>query len=205
MAATAVLVACDTGDGRGLRPARPDQNESISVPPPSSTVPVPDAESTLDPVTLPGTGVSSSKVGAPWVDGATIDVRFTCDGENVSPSISWPAAPEGTASIGVAMVDDDAPDFVHWALAGIDPERVSLAEAETPAGAIRGTNGAGEAGYTGPCPPNGEQHTYRIIVFYLSGELTLGDGAPGAQMVEALTAGSFESTSVSGIYRRAGA
>jgi phosphatidylethanolamine-binding protein (PEBP) family uncharacterized protein len=72
-----------------------------------------------------------------------------------------------------------------------------------PDGAVQGTNGAGGIGYTGPCPPVGEAHTYRIIVFYLNTPVTLPEGAPGEQLVQALTAGSFQTASVSGIYRRA--
>jgi Raf kinase inhibitor-like YbhB/YbcL family protein len=210
-----IVAACDTNDGRDLRPADPDQSESISVPsaPPSSTLPPGESlgglgglgVTTDPPSTLPGSVTDGDAVGAPWADGTAIDERYTCDGDDVSPSLSWPDAPEGTGEIGVALVDDDAPDFVHWAMAGIDPFRVSMAENEVPPGAIQATNGNGDLGYAGPCPPAGALHTYRVIVFYLADPIDLPDGSDGAAMLEALTASSFQSAFVTGVYSRAGA
>jgi Raf kinase inhibitor-like YbhB/YbcL family protein len=210
------VAACDTNDGRDLRPGEPDQNESISVPAlPSSTTLAPGdslgglggltTPSTLPASTLPGSVATGDAVGAPWADGTAIDERYTCDGDDISPALSWPEAPEGTGEIGVAMVDDDAPEFVHWAMAGIDPFRVSLAENEVPTGVVQATNGNGDIGYTGPCPPAGALHTYRIIVFYLADPVDLPDGSDGAAMLEALTANSFQSATVTGVYSRAGA
>jgi Raf kinase inhibitor-like YbhB/YbcL family protein len=206
------VAACDTNDGRDLRPADPDQSESISVPslPTSTTLPPGEGlgglvGTTVPPSTLPGSVVGTDGVGAPWADGTAIDERYTCDGDDISPALNWPDAPEGTGAIGVAMVDDDAPDFVHWAMAGLDPFRVSLAENEVPPGAIQATNGNGDVGYTGPCPPAGALHTYRVIVFYLADPIELPDGSDGAAMLEALTANSFQSASVTGVYSRAGA
>jgi Raf kinase inhibitor-like YbhB/YbcL family protein len=206
------VAACDTNDGRDLRPAEPDQSESISVPslPTSATLAPGEGlgglgSTTLAPSTLPGSVAGTDGVGAPWADGTAIDERYTCDGDDISPALDWPEAPEGTSAIGVALVDDDAPDFVHWAMAGIDPFRVSLAENEVPPGAIQATNGNGDIGYAGPCPPAGALHTYRVIVFYLADPIELPDGSDGAAMLEALTANSFQSASVTGVYSRAGA
>lgn len=207
------VAACDTNDGRDLRPADPDQNESVSLPP-TSVVPALPGEDTVGAgaitapsstglsSTLPGSPTPADAVGAPWADGTAIDEVYTCDGDNISPALSWPEAPEGTGEIGVAMVDDDAPDFVHWAMAGIDPFRVSLAENEVPPGAVEAINGNGDPGYTGPCPPAGALHTYRVIVFYLADSVVESDGAA---MLEAMTANSFQSATVTGVYSRAGA
>jgi Raf kinase inhibitor-like YbhB/YbcL family protein len=205
------IAACDTNDGRDLRPPDADQNESISVPTTAVPPSLPGEDTaglgviTAPTSTLPGSLPGADAVGAPWADGTAIDERYTCDGDNISPALSWPEAPEGTGEIGIAMVDDDAPDFVHWAVAGIDPFRVSLAENEEPADAVQAVNGNGDLGYTGPCPPAGALHTYRVIVFYLADPITLPDGSDGATLLEAMTASSFQSAFVTGVYSRAGA
>ena len=70
------------------------------------------------------------------------------------------------------MRDPDAPggDFIHWAVAHLEPASGSLvlARAARPAGAVLGQNSFGSLGYRGPCPPAGPAHHYRITVYALS-------------------------------------
>jgi phosphatidylethanolamine-binding protein (PEBP) family uncharacterized protein len=59
----------------------------------------------------------------------------------------------------LTVFDPDAPGggFLHWRIARLDAASRSL-----PAGSrLGGPNGAGRAGYTGPCPPTGTHH-YRF-------------------------------------------
>jgi hypothetical protein len=44
-----------------------------------------------------------------FTPGGMIPVRFTCDGENVSPEFSWKRAPPGTKSFALIIHDPDAP------------------------------------------------------------------------------------------------
>ena len=47
-------------------------------------------------------------------DGDLIPQRFTCDGENLPPPLTWSAAPDGTRSFALTMEDLDArPEDVH--------------------------------------------------------------------------------------------
>ena len=50
---------------------------------------------------------------------------------NVSPSLEWEDAPEGTRSFALTLVDIDptARDYVHWLIADISPKISSLPEA----------------------------------------------------------------------------
>jgi Raf kinase inhibitor-like YbhB/YbcL family protein len=92
-------------------------------------------------------------------NGGTIPKRYTCDGANISPALRWTAAPRGTASFSLTVFDPDAPNggFLHWRIARLPATARSL-----PAGSkLGGPNGAGERGYTGPCPPSGTHH-YRF-------------------------------------------
>jgi phosphatidylethanolamine-binding protein (PEBP) family uncharacterized protein len=98
------------------------------------------------------------------------------------------------------MVDLDAPDFVHWAIAGLDPLSTSLGEGIVPEFAMEGINGTGQKGYTGPCPPAGETHQYRITVHYLSEQTELGDGAPGADLIASIEASTLASAFTTGTY-----
>lgn len=180
LACVAVLVTACNDDGRDLRPARPDQTASISTLAPTSSGPefvLPDldddAASTSDPgATLPG----EPTVSAPWTDGATIPLRHTCGGENLSPPVSWGRPPLGTVEIAVSLLDLDNPEFVHWVVAGIGPQVTALGEDEVPLGAVEATNGTGAIGYTGPCPPAGSTHTYLLTVHYLGQTSGAADG-----------------------------
>ena len=51
-----------------------------------------------------------------FAEGAAIPQRFTCDGEDRSPPLSWSAPPEGTRALALVMDDPDAPSgvFTHW-------------------------------------------------------------------------------------------
>jgi Raf kinase inhibitor-like YbhB/YbcL family protein len=197
--------ACND-DGRTLRPARSDQNGSVStlapVTEPSDPIDIVEA---IDDVTTTTPVESTSPptelfVTAPFVEGGPIDARHTCEGDDVSPALSWSPAPEGTVEIAITMVDLDAPDFVHWALAGVDPLSTSLAEGAVPEFALQGINGTGQPGYTGPCPPGTETHQYRITVWYLGQQTELGDGAPGADLIASIEAMAFASAATTGTY-----
>lgn len=106
-----------------------------------------------------------------FADGGDIPRRHTCEGENVSPPLSWFAPPEGTRSLALIVDDPDAPvgRFTHWLAWGLDPAAGGLAE-DTPAPA-EGRNGFGLNGYAGPCPPPGHgRHRYFFRLHALSAE-----------------------------------
>ncbi len=98
---------------------------------------------------------------------ATIDSRFTCEGEDISPALSWSGVPDDTQSLALIVDDPDpaAPKtpWVHWVLYNLSPELCELAEAietdKLPQGALEGINDWQQAGYNGPCPSIG-RHRY---------------------------------------------
>ena len=138
-------------------------------------------------------------VTAPWRDGAPIDPRYTCKGANVSPALSWSAAPQGTREIAVTLVDQDA-SFNHWTMAGIKPTVTSLAENTLPEGAVVALNGSGAARYTGPCPPAGTTHTYRVTVHYLDSALLLSSGGSPDDMRLAIDDATLATAQVTGTF-----
>lgn len=208
-------------DGRTLRPALPSQDATVSTYI-ATTTPAyvdPDAvdssttalatvsttaaggPSTSSGVTLPPTDAGLIAT-APWRDGAAIDPRYTCDGVNVAPALSWSAAPSGTVEIAITLTDLDAPDFAHWAIAGLDPGMIALNEDTVPLGAYEAINGHGDLGYTGPCPPAGSEHEYRITVHYLGTATDLDDGVPADELLTAIADAETAAADVTGTYAR---
>ncbi|MEO5902050.1 MAG: YbhB/YbcL family Raf kinase inhibitor-like protein [Ilumatobacteraceae bacterium] len=135
---------------------------------------------------------------APWRQGAPIDARYTCVGANLSPPLSWSAGPAGTVEIAITMSDDQARSFVHWAIAGLDPGATSIPEGGVLPGVVQGINGSGTPGYTGPCPPAGQTHTYELTIHFLGSQIELGDGAAGADMLLAINAATIARAVVTG-------
>lgn len=116
-------------------------------------------------------------------EGARIPTRFTCDGEDVPPPLSWSNVPDGAEEIVIVVDDPDAPGgtFIHWIVAGIDPTTERLDAGEVPEGAVEGTNDFGEARYRGPCPPAGDDpHRYEFVVFAMEEATRLGE-QPGVE------------------------
>jgi Raf kinase inhibitor-like YbhB/YbcL family protein len=105
-----------------------------------------------------------------FADGADIPLRYTCEGQDVSPPLTWSGAPAGTKSLALIVDDPDAPDparprmtWVHWVLYDLPASSTALAEAadaaKLPPGTKPGLNDWNKLGYGGPCPPTGK-HRY---------------------------------------------
>jgi Raf kinase inhibitor-like YbhB/YbcL family protein len=116
--------------------------------------------------------------------------KYTCDGENFSPSLAWSGVPPGTKSLALLMEDPDAPGktWIHWVVYDIPPDLNMLSENVTSniefAGtASQGTNDFKVIGYGGPCPPSGS-HRYFFKLFALD-KTNLFD-LPGASRDELL-------------------
>lgn len=104
-------------------------------------------------------------------DGGTIPSKFTCDGEDVSPQLSWENAPKGTKSFALSVVDPDAPGgtFVHWLVYDIPSDVREIERGRLPEGAKQIENDFGERRYRGPCPPSGT-HRYVFTLYALDVE-----------------------------------
>ena len=65
-----------------------------------------------------------------FVDGSAVPRRFTCDGEDLSPSLDWTAAPATARSFVLLCDDPDAPagKWHHWAAYDIARDQTGLAE-----------------------------------------------------------------------------
>lgn len=106
-------------------------------------------------------------------DGGTIPTRFTCSGRDFSPPLRWSELPRGTRAFAVLMQDVDADRFLHWSVVDIPSALRRLAEGRVPPDAVETENSFGDAGWGGPCPPEGDDpHRYVFAVYAL--DQTLG-------------------------------
>jgi Raf kinase inhibitor-like YbhB/YbcL family protein len=143
-------------------------------------------------------------------EGSSIPAAYSCDGQNNSPALSWSGAPAGTKSFALILHDPDAPregGFTHWVIYNIPASSMSL-EASVPktaalsSGAVQGNNGAGNAGYTGPCPPAGPAHHYEFRFFALDQMLALQAGATKDQLEAAMSGHILAQTVLTGLFQR---
>lgn len=104
-----------------------------------------------------------------------IPIKYTCNGKDISPALSWRDLPPGTKSLVLIVDDPDAPDpkapkmtWVHWVLYNIPPETDGLCEGikRLPEGTLEGLNDWKRTGYGGPCPPIGT-HRYFFKLYAL--------------------------------------
>ena len=174
-AATGLLTACDTGDGRQLRPAGPDQTATLVN---STTTSAPPDPAVLG-SGLPGEGVGEGGLTfrAPWEDEGVIDPRFTCQGTGTSPALSWSGVPAEATNLALVVTDLSADGFIHWIMVGIDPGLTGLEEGLAPTGAVQGTNSFDAIGWGGPCPPPGTgEHEYLVQLHALDQTLDVAEG-----------------------------
>lgn len=137
-----------------------------------------------------------------------IPFLYTCDGQDLSPPLSWDTPPTGTQSLALIIDDPDAPGqiFVHWVLYDLAPEVQQLPQgignqATLPGGGTQGKNDFGKLGYGGPCPPSGI-HRYFFKLYALERELGLKPGATKAQLEAAMSGHILATAELIGRYSR---
>jgi Raf kinase inhibitor-like YbhB/YbcL family protein len=156
-----------------------------------------------------GFALSEMKLTSSAFDnGGSIPTRYTGEGADVSPELSWSNAPEGTASFALICHDPDAPlispgnyGFVHWVLYGIPGSESRLAEGTsdyTP-----GANNFGTSGYGGPMPPEGHGlHHYFFWLLALDSEPELEPGLTMWDLLEKIEPSVIAMNRTVGTYER---
>ncbi|MBS3817931.1 YbhB/YbcL family Raf kinase inhibitor-like protein [bacterium] len=137
-----------------------------------------------------------------------IPSKYSCDGEDISPPLSWSSVPEGTQTVALIADDPDAPmgTFVHWVLFNL-PANVQELPEDVPSdkkldnGALQGTNDFKKIGYGGPCPPGGT-HRYYFKIYALDTELDLKAGATKKDLLNAMEGHILAQGQLMGKYQR---
>lgn len=137
-----------------------------------------------------------------FVYGQKIPAKFTCSGEDISPSLSILEAPKETKSFVIIMDDPDAPmgTFDHWLAWNIPGDTTHLPEgAKVPS---QGMNGFRDTKYRGPCPPPGKPHRYFFKVYALDIMLTLPQGTGKRELETAMEGHILSKGELIGLFAR---
>lgn len=153
---------------------------------------------TIDGTTTTTTPMPMEIVSLAFTEGATIPVKYTCNGADTSPDLTWSNAPAGTKSF-VLIMDDHTVTWDHWVVFDIPSTTNSVQEGQEPQG-TKGKNTWGNLGYGGPCPPSGT-HSYVFTIYALDGTLGLAEGATGSAVNTAMVGHILDQASLTGKYQ----
>ena len=145
-----------------------------------------------------------------FVSNGAMPERFSCDGADRSPPLTWSGAPGGTKSFALIVDDPDAPDpaapkmtWVHWVLYNIPAATTGLAEniGSLPEGTREGLNDWKRTGYGGPCPPIG-RHRYFFKLYALNTILDVGGTPTKVQLEKSMQGHVLLQAMLIGTYQR---
>lgn len=131
-----------------------------------------------------------------------IPVKYTCEGQQVSPPLDISGVPAGAKSLAVIVHDPDAPvkgGFTHWVLWNMDPSAKNIPEGFK--GAAQGLNGAQKPGYFGMCPPTGTHH-YHFRVYALNTKLDLSPQTGKEGLEKSMQGHILAQGDLVGLYKR---
>lgn len=148
---------------------------------------------------------------------APIPPRYTGEGQDVSPPLSWSFVPEHTKAFAILCDDPDAPikpgkerPFAHWLIYNIPARIQALPEGLPgreilllPVFATQGRNSFGKIGYGGPMPPPGHgAHRYHFTLYALSSSIPMAAGMRRESFFLALQGHVLDTASLTGTYER---
>jgi len=126
--------------------------------------------------------MSFTLVSAAFADIEAIPSLHVCTqrgGDNVSPTLAWSNAPNGTEAFSLVVDDEVAPCGTgdsacrHWQVYNIPADVSTFEEGQTVtdiSGVTQGINWNQTRDYAGPCPPN--EHVYTFTIYALSGSVS---------------------------------
>jgi Raf kinase inhibitor-like YbhB/YbcL family protein len=125
----------------------------------------------------------------------SLPLRYTADGEDVSPPLEWTDVPPEAQELVLIGDDPDAEAgvFTHWVVYGIAPSVSALPEGlpkdtlvDDPVPLVQGLNDYDDSGYTGPAAPVDRMpHRFFLRLFALDTELDVPPGATRAELRQA--------------------
>ena len=141
-----------------------------------------------------------------------IATKYTCEGANISPPLTWSEVPTNAKSLALIVDDPDAPDpaapkmtWVHWVLYNIPASETTFPEGVTalPKGTMEAISDFKRTTWGGPCPPIG-RHRYFFKLYALDTVLPDLDH-PDKKKLEAVMKGHIiAQTELIGTYQKTG-
>lgn len=130
---------------------------------------------------------------------------YTCEGNDLSPPLSFAHIPDTAKSLVLIVDDPDAPNgtFDHWVVWNLSPDMTSLEEGVTLHPPVcQGVNGFHNNRYGGPCPPKGAPHHYYFKLYALDTILSLPNGSSKIQVENAMKGHVLDHAVLIGTYQR---
>jgi Raf kinase inhibitor-like YbhB/YbcL family protein len=187
---TLLLAACSTATALATPqpseapPVRETPAVATQAPTPTIAFTPTEALPGIDEPALPFELISTA-----FEQGEPIPAKYSCNGEDISPSVAWGDPPAETQSLALIMDDPDAPGgtWDHWVVFNISPELRELPEGmkANELAATFGENSWGRSDYGGPCPPSGTHH-YFFKLYALDTTLNLDKTAVKDQVLAAM-------------------
>lgn len=141
-------------------------------------------------------------------DGGTLPKLYTCDGESITPPISWHDAPEGTKSY-VVIVHHNAPEGIHTYLTLYNlAANISKLDSDLSLNTEQVTQGINSINehteYAPPCSKGPGKKAYTFTVYALSDLLELSDNTQvdRATLLKAMEGITLASANMSVTYQR---
>jgi Raf kinase inhibitor-like YbhB/YbcL family protein len=138
--------------------------------------------------------------------GEELPVRFTCEGEGISPPFGIEHVPESAVSLAVIAKADlgGITKPTLWTLwnVPVGTERIPANIPRVPTvssldGALQGKRRGGEVGYIPPCPPVEQTYTHWFQIYAVNKSLTVSGGSTHETAIEEIEAGVLASTRIS--------
>jgi Raf kinase inhibitor-like YbhB/YbcL family protein len=197
-----LLAACNAP------PTEPAETPPVEeVPAEPTDVP---AETEAPPVPTEEPSMPFELTSTAFTQGEPIPVQYSCDGDDISPPLSWGNPPAGTQSLALIMDDPDAPGgtWDHWILFNIPADMRELQENlpitgknQDPNAIFVGNNSWGRADYGGPCPPSGT-HRYFFKLYALDTTISLLPGATKQELLNNMDGHILAETELMGTFSR---
>lgn len=145
------------------------------------------------------------KIESVFENGEKIPVKYTADGDDISPPLTIYGIPEKTERLVLIVDDPDAPvgNWVHWVLFNVfvKGDKLEIEEDSVPSGGVLGKNDFGKLEYGGPAPPSGV-HRYFFKVYALDRKIDLEKGVTKAEVEKAMNNYILDEGILFGIYSR---
>ncbi len=133
-----------------------------------------------------------------------IPASYTCNGDNIPPTLSWKNVPANTVAFALVVTNPDAADgqtFFNWVIYNIPGTTTSLPEKmPLPVGTLVGFNGYVDARYAGPCPENSALHHYYFTLYALSSPLNLSAEANPDDVMREINENTIQSAFLVGTF-----
>lgn len=112
-----------------------------------------------------------------------LPAKYTCDGANKPPTVSWNTIPHGTKELVLFLssFSYEGPHggpIVYWAVTGLKPTAKGITLGALPSGTVVGRDNSGKTGYYF-CPAKGTANQYVFTVFALTKSLNAKSGFNG--------------------------